>query len=150
MNPSPRGFTVVEMTVVLVVMGLIATFALPRLMDRRSLHERAFRDSLQSLLRDARRVAFTQQRDVCVQLAGGATPWAELRYFGTACNGAPVEEPGTSQPYRVDLPQGVTWTGATLVRFNTSGQPVPNANQTLTVGTGTLIVTRETGYAYQP
>jgi MSHA pilin protein MshC len=149
MNPSPRGFTVVEMTVVLVVMGILAAMALPRLTERRSLHERAFRDALQALLRDARRTAFTQQRDVCVQLTGATPQWAEARY-GSACNGAAVEDPATGQPARIELPQGVVWSGVTQVRFNPNGQPVPNANQTLTVGTRTLVVARETGYAYQP
>lgn len=148
MSPS-RGFTMVELIVVMVVMGILAAVAAPRLVDRSALQDRGFRDQLQGVLRDARRIAVTQQRDVCVQLVAGSPQQAAVRY-GAACNGVPVAEPGNTQPYVVPLPSGLVWGGVTQVIFNAQGQPVPNADQNLNVGVGVIRVVRETGYVYQP
>ena len=61
-----RGFTIIELLVVLMVTALLATLAAPRLTDRSALQERGARDQLRTMIAHSRRVAMTQQREVCV------------------------------------------------------------------------------------
>ena len=45
-----RGFTLVEITVVIVLIGIVASVAAPRLLERSALDERAAADALRGLL----------------------------------------------------------------------------------------------------
>jgi MSHA pilin protein MshC len=150
MRPS-RGYTMVELIVVLTVMGVLATVAVPRLMDRRALNERGFQDQLLGALRHARKLATTQGREVCVQMQPGGLREVHLVYANAAgpCNAAaPVAEPGSSAPMALPLPSDVTLGGAALVRFASTGRLVPYLNVSLTVGANAaLTVDRETGLA---
>ena len=141
-----RGFTTIELVVVMLVMGLLAALAMPRLTDRSALQERGVQDQLRGMLMHSRRVAVTQSRDVCVLL----TP-TRARAVYTAANAcAPalaLADPGGAAAYVIDLPPGLALGGAALVRFNARGQPLPAVNQTITVGTLSLTVNRETGLA---
>jgi MSHA pilin protein MshC len=142
-----HGYTMIEMIVVLTVMGTLAAVAIPRMTDRTALQERGFQDDVRSLLRHSRKVAVSQQRDVCVLL----TPAQASAVYanGAACNAAaPVAAPGSTDPFVIRVPTGVTLSGAPLVRFNTTGQPVPNVNHVINVGALPLTVSRETGILF--
>jgi MSHA pilin protein MshC len=148
---AARGYTMVELIMVLVVMGVLAAVAAPRLMDRQGLNERGFQDQLLGVLRYSRKLAITQQREVCVQLQPGGAPTVNVVYAatGVACNAAaPVAEPGTSQNWVLPLPPQVTLSGATLVRYAATGRLVPYVDVNFAVGANAaLTVNRETGLA---
>lgn len=147
MRASARGFTMIELVVVMLVMAVLAAVALPRLTDRRALQERGFIDQLRSLLQYSRKVALTQRREVCVLL--GPAQAQAVYANGAACNAAaPVATPGSSEPLVIAVPAGVVLGGAALVRFNTVGQPAPNANHLINVGANSLTVSRETGIVF--
>ena len=139
-----RGFSLVELIVVLALMGVLASVAMPRFIDRNALQERGFRDQLQGLLEHARKLAIAQQREVCVLLA--PAPVRAVYARAGACNAAlPVAEPSGLNPYVIAVPNGVALSGVPLVRFNARGQPVPNATQAVGVGVLSLVISRETG-----
>lgn len=58
------GFTLVELVMVMVIVGALATFALPRLVDLTSLRLRAFADELSAQSMAMQRLALTQRRPV--------------------------------------------------------------------------------------
>ena len=139
-----RGYTMVELIVVMLVITVLSATALPRLTDRTALQERGFRDQLKAMLDHARKLATVQQRDVCVWI--GATQVRSTYTAGGACApGLPVAEPSGQAPFVLQVPAGVVMGGTTLLRFNARGQPVPNANQNIVLGSLALSVSRETG-----
>jgi MSHA pilin protein MshC len=141
----------VEMIVVMLVLGVLSAVALPRMTDRSALQERGAQEQLRGMLAYSRKLAVTQQRDVCVLL----TPTRARAVYATgspsAClPGIPVAAPGETSPYLVDAPLNVNFGGATQVQFNARGQPAATTNQTITVGTLSLTVQRETGFTLLP
>lgn len=141
-----RGFTTIELLVVLVVTALLATLAVPRLTDRSALQERGARDQLRTLIAHSRRVAMTQERNVCVMVAATQAR-AVYANAGGCLPASPLRDPGGSGAYQLDMPPGIALGGAALLRFNSRGQPVPALDQTVTVGTLAITVFRETGFA---
>jgi MSHA pilin protein MshC len=144
----PRGFTMIELIVVMLLMGVLATVAIPRLTDRRALQERGFLDQLRGFIQYSRKVALAQRREVCVLLAPGAVS-AVFAPAGGACNpGAPVASPGSNDPFVIAVPANVVLSGAALVRFTAAGQPAPNQNHVVSVGGNSFTVSRETGIVF--
>jgi MSHA pilin protein MshC len=139
------GFSMVELIVVLVVLGVLSALAMPRLSDRSALQERAARDQMRALITAARQRAITQAREVCVSADAAQ---AQVVYVaGGVCSAAlPVPAPDGGGPWRVAMPIGVNLGGALLLRFDARGRPVPAADATLFVGTLALTVFRETGH----
>ena len=66
------GFTLMELIVTLVILGILAVVALPRLGNENVFRERGFRDGLVSTLGHARRMAVSGRHFVCVNVDGGA------------------------------------------------------------------------------
>ena len=129
---------------VMVVMGILAAVAAPRLMQRTALAERGVNDRLKSLMRQSRGLAMAQQRDVCVLLA---VPQATVVYVnaGACAPAQAVQDPVGGGALVVDVPADVVLGGATQVRFNSRGQLVPAVDLNFNVGGQTLTVYRETG-----
>ena len=147
MRAPSRGFTLVELIVVMLVMAVLAAVALPRMTDRRALQERGFLDQLRALVQYSRKVAQTQRREVCVLLAPGQVQAVYAN--GAACNlAAPVATPGSNEPFVIPVPAGVVLGGVALVRFSTAGQPAPNADHVISVGGNSVTVSRETGIVF--
>ncbi|MFO1224122.1 MAG: prepilin-type N-terminal cleavage/methylation domain-containing protein [Burkholderiaceae bacterium] len=141
-----RGFTTVELLIVLVVAALLAALAVPRLTDRTALQERGARDQLRAMIGHAQRIALTQQREVCV-LTTPVQARAVYANAGACLPAAPLRDPAGGAAYTLDMPPGTVLGGATLLRFNSRGQPVPALDRTLSVGTLSITVYRETGLA---
>ncbi len=145
---SSRGFTMVELILVIVVAGILAAVAVPRLVGRSSFDTRGFADQLAATVRFAQKLAVAQRRDVYVQLtAGNAT-----LCYDAAC-ATPAPGPGGEKPYTVGAPNGVAIASpVAALHFDASGRPV-NITARLDIpvnGTGThhVFVEQETGYVH--
>jgi MSHA pilin protein MshC len=141
-----RGFSLVELLVVLVVSAVLATLAAPRLTHRSALQERGARDQLRVMIAHSRRVAMTQQRAVCVLLMPTQAR-AVYANAGGCLPASPLRDPAGNAAYQLDMPSGITLGGAALLRFNARGQPVPALDQIVTLGVLSVTVFRETGLA---
>jgi MSHA pilin protein MshC len=62
------GFTLIELIMVIVMLGVLAVFAAPRLFNTGDFNARGFHDETMSLLRYAQKTAIAQRRTVCVAL----------------------------------------------------------------------------------
>ena len=145
-KPAAKGFTMVELIIVMLVAAVLSAIAMPRLTDRSALQERGAIDQMRAMLIHTRRLAITQGRDVCV-LANPALARAVYVVAGACALASPVADPGDGSPYVLNAPPNVAIGGGALIRFNPRGQLVPAVNQLISVGTLTLTVQGETGVA---
>jgi len=155
-----RGFTLVELVLVLMIAGILATVAIPRMVDRSAFQTHGGAAEVRTALRYAQKLAMAKNRVVCV----ATTPTnLTLRFTnpvgGAACNQTVARPDGdASNPtYTVTLPNGINLASApvTTFRFNAQGRPTNNAGvllntaTTLTVGgTAQVRVEPETGYVH--
>lgn len=145
---SQRGFTLVELIMTMVIIGILAAVVAPRFFDNNVFQSRGFADQVQASLRYAQKIAIAQHRFVCavftgnsITLSTGATP---------AC-GTPLVSPSGDSSYVVNAPSGVAFaTVPTNVSFDALGRP--NAAQTLAVtgAANSITIEAETGYVHAP
>lgn len=62
---AERGFTLVELIVTMIVVGILAVAVIPRFADQSGFDARGFRDGTLSVLRYAQKSAVAQRRQVC-------------------------------------------------------------------------------------
>lgn len=142
------GFTLVELVVILVVFGILAVVALPRLFDRGDFDARAFLDQTAGVLRYAQKSAIAQRRTVCVNFAANSATLTIRSATGAGACDTPLAGPGGSAaPYTVTAP-GTTIFSATPapLSFDAEGRPSSGASISIAGMPATITVTPETGY----
>jgi MSHA pilin protein MshC len=73
-----RGFTLIELIMVITIMGALAVFAAPKMFNTDDFYARGFHDETLGLLRYAQKVAVAQRRSVCVTFSAPARAYATL------------------------------------------------------------------------
>ena len=68
-----RGFTLIELIMVMVILGVLAVFAAPRMFNNDDFYARGFHDETLALLRYAQKTAIAQRRTVCVSFPTAST-----------------------------------------------------------------------------
>jgi prepilin-type N-terminal cleavage/methylation domain-containing protein len=105
----PAGFTLIELVMVLVILGALATFALPRVTDLTAWRLRAFSDELAAQAMAMQRLALTQRRPVVATITGTGVSFA----YGAGGALTSVACPATASPC---IAEG----GTRTVTFNAS------------------------------
>jgi MSHA pilin protein MshC len=136
----------VELVLVIMIAGVLAAVAVPRMVDRSAFQTRGGVAEVRTALRYAQRLAMVKNREVCVTTTASDLTLTFNPLPGIVCSQA-VIRPGDGGAYVVTLPAGITLTPGVSFRFDAQGRPSPNVAVTMTVG-GTIpvTVTRETGH----
>lgn len=150
------GFTLVELVMVIVLMGILAVYAVPRILNTGDFYARGFHDQSLAYLRYAQKTAIAQRRTVCVIVSSNAINLQIANAAGSnTCSAAlagPAGEAGLSAR------SGVAFSGTPLsFNFDALGQPVQTstgaaaATQTLQVANVSPSITIEaaTGYVHE-
>lgn len=81
-SSGQRGFTMVELIAVIIIIGIMAAFAMPRFFERKTFDARNFADQSRAMLRHAQKIAIAQNRSVFVRLNGASVALC----FDAACS----------------------------------------------------------------
>ena len=133
------GFTVIELVMVIVILGILAVNVLPKFTDKNTFEARGFRDETMALLRYAQKSAIAQRRTVCVTVNSTGVSLQIASVAGTNSCDTSLSLAST--------PRGSTGLGGSNFRFTASGATDQAADVSLTVvGENNITVDAVTGY----
>lgn len=162
-SPNARGFTLIELILVIVILGVLAVFAAPRLFNNADLYARGFHDETLAYLRYAQKTAIAQRRTVCVTFPNTNSSLTLTMSQNAAtvdCTTAvALTGPNGSTTLNAKTGSGVVYStppAPISFNFNGLGQPIaatggaPMASQTLqVVGVNkSITVEAATGYVH--
>lgn len=143
-----QGFTLAELVMVLVIIGILAALVAPRMLSTRNFASRGFYDEAQAVVRFAQKTAIAWRRPIVVCVSA-----AEISAISNSDCAAPtfVVHPATGADLRSLAPDGVTL--APIGNFQFDGLGRPSAAVTIVL-TSTIaddparqiLVASETGY----
>lgn len=159
------GFTLIELIMVMVILGVLAAYATPRIFDTSAFNARGFHDETLAYLRFAQKTAIAQRRTVCVDFsASGATPGTVTLTIAanagtfTCASAGTLRGPKGENPVVLTARSGITFATTPYpapadFNFDGLGQPITSAGaaqatQTIQVSGASNSVTIETGTGY--
>lgn len=144
------GFTLVELVIVLVILGVLGGIVGPRFFDPGTVLERGFFDDTAAALRYARKLALATRCDTRVRLTLNSGFSVNQR-ANSCINGAftrAVPHPGSgASTYDGIAPSGIGVSAADVI-FRSDGSA--DADYLITIGSRQLRVVQSTGYVCGP
>lgn len=146
-----RGFTLVELIVVIVVIGIVATYATMRNGSAATFTLPSQADSLARDLRHVQALATTWNRSLRVSTTAGANgSWSVscVNAGASPCNASPVVDPATGAAFSASVQKGLVLAGPTTFDVDSQGRPAASGTWTVSIegSTKTVAVASPTGY----
>ena len=137
------------------MIGVLAAFAVPRMVDRTGFESRGFFDRAQATVRYAQKVAIAQRQSPPKPPVYVVITASQIRVCYDAGCTAPVTDATTGAALALNAPSGVTVSPVTTFSFSGSGAPSVGAQLAISVnstGVGdvnrTFFVEAQTGYVH--
>lgn len=146
------GFTLIELIMVIVILGVLAVFAAPKMFDNSTFTGRGLHDETMALLRFGQKTAIAQRRTVCVTVNGTGITMTMFvaNPAPTTCAAAtPAQAPPLTPPF---APKGGTGLAGPALpfQFTPLGSTDQAAAITITVANSTPITVEPgTGYIHE-
>lgn len=138
------GFTLLELIVVMVLLGILSVYAAPRLFNPSDFDAFGFHGETLSYLRYAQKTAIAQRRTVCVAFSASTVTLvisATPATYDCANAGVLTGPKGESGPVMLSARPGVSFSGTpTSFNFDGLGQPITTAGTGAAQGTQTIQV----------
>lgn len=142
-----RGFTLVELITVIILVGILSVSVMPRFFDQTIFLSRGFSGQVLASVRYAQKMAVALRQYTCVSIAGNVIT---LTQGATSICGGNLPDPAGQSAYSITAPNGVTVGNASFY-FDALGRPNFTTQQTITISGGapTVLIEAETGYVHQ-
>jgi MSHA pilin protein MshC len=150
-----RGFTVVELIVVITILGIMAAFAAPRFTNNQAFSDRGYFEEVTNGLRLAQKLAVGTGCPVRFLLNSSGYAAAQQAAVGNRCDVNDTSWSSTillpdGRALQGVAPAGTTTTPTITIVFNGLGATNLGANQTITIGGLNLVVHAASGYIDVP
>ncbi|MGV3741834.1 MAG: pilus assembly FimT family protein, partial [Burkholderiaceae bacterium] len=150
-RPQQSGFTMVELIVTMMIIGILAVAVVPRFTENSAFETRSFNDEVMAALRYAHKTAIASRRDVCVTFGTSTVSFsiASAAGNGATCN-VNLAGPTGKTPFIVSAKPGISFVSQPAnFRFDALGRT--NApTQTFQVADLPTMITveQESGYVH--
>jgi MSHA pilin protein MshC len=150
---SARGYTLIELVVVMAVAGILAAYIAPRFWNQQTFSDRGYADELAAALRATQKAAVITGCPAQLTLAAGSYAAAQQAGAGGTCNPADAtwSTPllgADGSPIQDAAPASTAAGPASALgayQFDTQGRLSSSPATTITVGTHTITIAASTG-----